>query len=64
DLSPTGVSVKTALKPPVGEFVLIGRLAGRVARHHEHGIGIQFVGLTESHTTDTLHAHIAVGAGR
>lgn len=60
DLSPGGVSVKTALRPSVGEFVLIGKLAGRVARHHADGIGIQFVGLTlDKHTPDTLHASIA-----
>jgi hypothetical protein len=59
DLSPTGVSLKTALKPQVGEFVLIGQLAGRVARHHENGIGVQFVGLAgDSQTADTLHAKI------
>ncbi len=44
DLSTTGVSVKTDLRPPVGEYVLIGQMAGRVARHHESGIGIEFVG--------------------
>jgi len=60
DLSPTGVSVKTAIRPQVGEFVLIGQLAGRVARHHADGIGIQFVGLTtEKPTADQLHASIA-----
>ena len=31
-------------KPPIGEVVLIGQMAGRVARHHESGIGIEFVG--------------------
>ncbi len=61
DLSPTGVSVKTAIRPLVGEFVLIGQLAGRIARHHADGIGIQFVGLTsEKPTTDQLHASIAL----
>lgn len=60
DLSPTGVSVKTAVRPLIGEFVLIGQLAGRVARHHADGIGIQFVGLTEKATTDQLHASIAL----
>jgi hypothetical protein len=44
DLSPGGVSLKTEVKPPEGEYVLIGQLAGRVAHHHEHGIGIEFVG--------------------
>jgi hypothetical protein len=59
DLSPTGVSLKTAIRPHIGEFVLIGQLAGRVARHHNDGIGIQFVGLTEDKpTADYLHANI------
>lgn len=61
DLSPTGVSVKTALRPQVGEFVLIGQLAGRVARHHADGIGIQFVGLThDKPTADQLHASLTL----
>jgi len=46
DLSVSGVSLKTDVRPPIGEFVLIGQMAGRVARHHEHGIGIEFVGGT------------------
>ncbi len=44
DLSTSGVSVKTDIRPPVGEYVLIGQMAGRVARHHESGVGIEFVG--------------------
>ena len=44
DLSVSGVSLKTDVRPPIGEFVLIGQMAGRVARHHEVGIGIEFVG--------------------
>ncbi len=44
DLSMSGVSLKTDIRPPVGEFVLIGQMAGRIARHHERGIGIEFVG--------------------
>lgn len=60
DLSPGGVSLKTLIRPQVGEFVLIGKLAARVARHHENGIGLEFVGLrSEVHTPDTLHAHIS-----
>jgi len=45
DFSLSGVSVKTAERPQIGEFVLIGQLAGRVTRHHANGIGIEFVGL-------------------
>jgi hypothetical protein len=44
DLSVNGVSLKTDVRPPIGEFVLIGQMAGRVARHHYDGIGIEFVG--------------------
>jgi hypothetical protein len=43
DLSLSGVSLATEIRPPVGEFVLIGQMAGRVARHHETGVGIEFM---------------------
>jgi hypothetical protein len=44
DISVSGVSLKTDIRPPLGEFVLIAQIAGRVARHHTDGIGIEFVG--------------------
>lgn len=60
DLSVSGVSVKTDIKPPLGEFVLIGQMAGRVARHHENGIGIEFVGLgAERPSAEKLKASIS-----
>ena len=43
DLSIGGVSLATESRPPLGELVLIGQMAGRVARHHETGIGVEFV---------------------
>jgi hypothetical protein len=43
DLSLSGVSLKTDARPPLGEIVLIGQTAGRVVRHHETGIAIEFV---------------------
>jgi hypothetical protein len=43
DLSLSGVSLKTDARPPLGEIVLIGQTAGRVARHYESGIAIEFV---------------------
>ena len=46
DLSMSGVSLKTDVRPLIGEYVLIGQMAGRVARHHAEGIGIEFVGGT------------------
>ena len=44
DLSLRGVTLKTEVRPPVGEVVLIARIAGRVAGHHAEGIGIDFIG--------------------
>jgi hypothetical protein len=43
DISTSGVSLGTNVRPQTGEFVLIGGMVGRVARHHEAGIGIEFV---------------------
>jgi hypothetical protein len=59
DLSASGISLRTEIKPPIGEFILVGQLAGRIARHHKDGIGIEFVGLgPDRQSTDTLHASI------
>ena len=38
------MSLRTDIRPELGEFVLIAQLAGRVARHHDQGIDIEFVG--------------------
>ena len=60
DLSVSGVSLKTNMRPPIGEFVLIGQMAGRIARHHEQGIGIEFVGGTPGTVSaDRLQNRIA-----
>jgi len=48
DLSFTGLSIRTDVRPPVGEHILIGSRAGRVARHHSDGIGIEFLGSMQS----------------
>jgi hypothetical protein len=42
DLSLSGVSLKTEVKPAIGEIVMIGQMSGRVVRHHECGIGVEF----------------------
>ena len=57
DISVGGVSLKSDVSPPLGEFVLIAGLAGRVARHHEHGIGIEFVGQDKSAPPSAEPAH-------
>ena len=48
DISVGGVTLKSDIKPPIGEFVLIAQIAGRVARHQVDGIGIEFVGQEKS----------------
>jgi hypothetical protein len=60
DLSLSGVSLKTHVRPPIGEFVLIGQMAGRVARIHENGIGIEFVGghANEKQSTEKLKSKL------
>jgi len=61
DLSTGGVSLKTDVRPPVGEYVLIGQMAGRVARHHEMGIGIEFVGnIADRSSTDRIQTKIGI----
>lgn len=47
DVSISGASLKLDMRPPVGSGLMLGRLRGRVMRHHEHGIGIQFVDIQE-----------------
>jgi len=53
DLSLTGVSVRTEHRPPVGEHILICHRAGRVARHHADGMGIEFLGLSFAPGSET-----------
>ncbi|HEX4534843.1 MAG TPA: PilZ domain-containing protein [Rhizomicrobium sp.] len=60
DLSLSGVSVKTDVKPPIGEFVLIGQMAGRIARLHENGVGIEFVAVPHDKAQAERLSKIAV----
>lgn len=43
DISMSGASVATHLRPPIGTEVMLGRLRGRIVRHHERGFGVQFI---------------------
>jgi hypothetical protein len=47
DVSLSGASVACAVKPPTGTVVILGRMRGRVVRHHEQGIALQFVELQD-----------------
>ncbi|HEY3637729.1 MAG TPA: PilZ domain-containing protein [Rhizomicrobium sp.] len=42
DLSLSGVSLKTETKPALGEVVMIGQMSGKVVRHHESGVAVEF----------------------
>lgn len=42
DLSLSGVSLKTTMRPAIGEIVMIGQTSGRVVRHHETGFAVEF----------------------
>jgi len=43
DISLDGVSLRTRVRPPVGEIVNLGRARGRVVKHHPEGVTIQYV---------------------
>lgn len=45
DVSISGASVATKLRPPLGTGVTLGRLKGKVVRHHAEGIAVQFFSL-------------------
>lgn len=47
DVSLSGASVALGIKPPVDSEVILGRLRGRVVRHHDLGVGIQFAELQD-----------------
>jgi len=58
DISVGGVSLKSDIKPPIGEFVLIAQIAGRIARHHADGVGIEFVGQDRSTHEPAQHINL------
>jgi hypothetical protein len=43
DISLSGASLKTMARPPLGEVVLVGDTPGRVSRHFDEGIALEFV---------------------
>ena len=47
DISLQGMSLQTQSRPPVGEIVKLGVTSGRVVRHHDDGIGVQFLNVVE-----------------
>lgn len=62
DLSLSGVSLKMDVKPPLGEILTIGQTSGRVVRHHEKGVGLEFVvARPESKNKDRPASSYSVG---
>jgi hypothetical protein len=47
DVSISGASVATVVRPPVGEVVWLGKLRSRVVRHHPRGVGVRFVDIQQ-----------------
>jgi hypothetical protein len=47
DVSISGASLRMEQRPPIGSGLMLGRMRGRVMRHHAHGIGVQFVDIQE-----------------
>jgi len=47
DVSISGASVGTEARPPLGHEVLLGKLRAKVVRHHDQGIGVQFLDTQE-----------------
>ena len=43
DISLQGASLKTSQRPPIGAVVHLGRTRSWVVRHHDAGIGVQFL---------------------
>jgi hypothetical protein len=47
DVSLSGASVACTVKPPIDTVVILGRMRGRVVRHHDQGLALQFVELQD-----------------
>jgi len=50
DMSLGGAQVAVDERPPIGTGVSIGKMSGRVVRHTEEGVGIQFTNVPERAT--------------
>jgi PilZ domain len=47
DVSLSGAAVACAVRPDLGTMIVLGRMRGRVVRHHEQGLAMQFVELQD-----------------
>jgi hypothetical protein len=58
DLSLSGAGIEIAVKPALGTQITLGTMRGRVVRHFEDGVAIEFASLQRA---DTLEAEFAFG---
>lgn len=54
DVSKSGASLNTLVRPEVGTEVIVGKQRAVVRRHHDKGIGVQFLQVQEAHKLQTL----------
>jgi len=47
DVSLSGASIGTKIRPEVGTEVMVGKLRARVVRKHDQGIGVEFVDIQD-----------------
>ena len=47
DVSLSGASIETQARPLIGSEVTVGKLRSRVMRHHDHGIGVEFLDIQD-----------------
>lgn len=47
DVSLSGASITSEVRPPLDSAVVLGRMRGRVVRHHDQGVAIQFSDLQD-----------------
>ncbi|MFD1332666.1 PilZ domain-containing protein [Methylopila musalis] len=43
DVSLSGAAIMIGLQPPIGSPVMVGRTAGRIVRHLENGVAVEFL---------------------
>ena len=56
DLSLSGAAVEIGVKPALGTAITLGTMRGRVVRHFEEGIAIEFAVLQQAETLDAAFA--------
>jgi hypothetical protein len=50
DVSISGASIQMEMRPVIGAHLVVGRLPAKVVRHHDRGIGVEFLNIQEFET--------------